>query len=100
MRTFGLRSHVLDSVLSVLAYFDSCFKVGRLTVPPKIALIAAGYGDPSKRRWMRVQELRFTPAPKSASPKGKGKKKIKAYHNLSIAFIKSDDTLLDFRRTP
>lgn len=57
----------------------SCFKIGRLTVPPKIAFVAAGLGDPSRRRWMRVQELRYSPLPKGeeSSKKKKGKDAFK-----------------------
>ncbi|KAG8892693.1 hypothetical protein FRB99_002497 [Tulasnella sp. 403] len=59
-----------------------CFKTGRITIPPRVAFITAGFGDPSKQRWFHVQGLRFskpdpTPADKLDAKGGKGKSATK-----------------------
>jgi hypothetical protein len=41
--------------VSVSSY---CFKNGRITIPPRVALVASGFGDVSEDRWTRLQELR------------------------------------------
>ncbi|KAG9004896.1 hypothetical protein FRB94_001975 [Tulasnella sp. JGI-2019a] len=48
------------AVLNCVITSACCFKFGRITVPPQVALIACGFGDPSKRRWFHVQELRYS----------------------------------------
>jgi len=53
------------AVIHCVAVSLYCFKIGRLTIPPKVAFIAAGFGAPEKRRWLRVQGLRFSPDPTS-----------------------------------
>jgi hypothetical protein len=35
-----------------------CFKNGRITVPPRVALTASGFRSPSKSRWLKLLQLR------------------------------------------
>jgi hypothetical protein len=44
--------------LHCIAVSACCFKTGRITIPPRVALISSGFGDPSADRWTRLQELR------------------------------------------
>lgn len=37
-----------------------CFKHGRITIPPRVALVVSGFGDPQRKRWDRVQDIRDT----------------------------------------
>jgi len=37
-----------------------CFKHGRITIPPRVALVVSGFGDPERKRWERVQDIRDT----------------------------------------
>jgi len=37
-----------------------CFKHGRITIPPRVALVVSGFGDPERKRWGRVQDIRDT----------------------------------------
>ncbi|KAG8873866.1 hypothetical protein FRB97_006373 [Tulasnella sp. 331] len=46
-----------------------CFKFGRITVPPAVALITCGFGDPDKKRWFHVQDLRYSKTYPPASTK-------------------------------
>ncbi|KAG8848279.1 hypothetical protein FRB96_001252 [Tulasnella sp. 330] len=48
-----------DTVVHHTAMFTTCFRAGRTTVPPEVALIASGFGDASKNRWQHVRDLRF-----------------------------------------
>lgn len=50
------------------------FKHGRITIPPRVALVASGFGNPSEGRWERLQELRNTREVRSfeGRPKAKG----------------------------
>jgi len=41
--------------VSVSSY---CFKIGRVTVPPRIVLASCGFGNPDKGRWERVEKMR------------------------------------------
>ncbi|KAG9030148.1 hypothetical protein FRB95_004286 [Tulasnella sp. JGI-2019a] len=47
------------ALVHCVAISTYCFKAGRITVPPAVAFIAGGLGDPSKQRWFHVQGLRF-----------------------------------------
>ncbi|KAG8873864.1 hypothetical protein FRB97_006371 [Tulasnella sp. 331] len=47
------------ALIHCVAISTYCFKAGRITVPPAVAFIAGGLGDPSKQRWFHVQDLRF-----------------------------------------
>jgi len=49
------------AVVHCLAVSMICFKIGRITIPPKVALITSGFGAPEKDRWSRIQALRFWP---------------------------------------
>lgn len=48
------------AVLHCVHVSTYCFKHNRITVPPRVALIASGFGDPAVGRWDRVQEIRNT----------------------------------------
>ena len=50
------------AVLHCVHASSYCFKHGRITVPPRVALVASGFGDRSRGRWERVQEIRNTHA--------------------------------------
>jgi hypothetical protein len=69
------------ATLHAVAISQYCFKFGRITVPPRVALIVSGFGDPAvipnlppsapghgKARWDRLQDVR-------AGKEGKGKLK-------------------------
>ncbi len=56
---------------------SSCFKIGRITIPPAVMFIANGLGDPSKKRWFHVQDLRFSKTHKPASDESIVKNKVK-----------------------
>lgn len=45
-----------DATLHAVAVSQYCFKHGRMTVPPRVAFIASGFGDPA--RWERLMEIR------------------------------------------
>lgn len=65
-------AHVSPSVLSAMPTLPEgavlhcihvssyCFKHGRITIPPRVALVASGFGDPQRKRWERVQDIRDT----------------------------------------
>lgn len=55
----------------------SCFKIGRITVPPSVMFVANGLGDPSKQRWFHVQDQRFSKVHKPASNEFTIKNKMK-----------------------
>lgn len=44
------------AILHCLHVSSYCFKQGRITIPPRVALTASGFGDP--KRWARLQEIR------------------------------------------
>ena len=46
-----------------------CFKIGRITIPPRVAIVVSGFGDKSQGRWERVQEIRNTRSAPGDSPK-------------------------------
>jgi hypothetical protein len=48
-----------DATLHAVAVSQYCFKMGRLTVPPRVAFIASGFGDPA--RWERLMTIREQP---------------------------------------
>lgn len=48
-----------DVTLHAVAVSQYCFKIGRLTVPPRVAFIASGFGDPA--RWERLMTIRKQP---------------------------------------
>ncbi|KAG8981678.1 hypothetical protein FRB90_007071, partial [Tulasnella sp. 427] len=74
------------AVVHCVAVSLYCFKIGRITIPPRVAMIASGFGDPSKQRWFRVQDLRFSaPDPMLA---GKGKKGKDAVTNRMTDMLK------------
>ncbi|KAG9004898.1 hypothetical protein FRB94_001973 [Tulasnella sp. JGI-2019a] len=58
-----------DAIVHCIAISTTCFKAGRITVPPAVALIAAGLGEPSELRWFHVQKLRFSDHQESATSK-------------------------------
>ncbi|KAG8973438.1 hypothetical protein FRC05_008829 [Tulasnella sp. 425] len=65
------------AVVHCVAVSLYCFKTGRITIPPRVAFIASGFGDPSKQRWFRVQDLRFSaPDPMLAAKGKKGKDEV------------------------
>lgn len=45
-----------DATLNAVCVTQYCFKHGRVTVPPRVAFIASGFGDPA--RWERLMEVR------------------------------------------
>lgn len=55
------------ATLHAVAVSQYCFKLGRITVPPRVALTVAGFGDAS--RWERLTQIRNSPD---------GEKKLKA----------------------
>ncbi|KDQ21709.1 hypothetical protein BOTBODRAFT_61344 [Botryobasidium botryosum FD-172 SS1] len=46
------------AVVHCVSVSTYCFKIGRVTVPPRIALVTSGFGNPNKGRWERVQKMR------------------------------------------
>ena len=48
------------AVLNCVHVSSYCFKIGRITIPPRVAIVASGFGDKCKGRWERVQEIRNT----------------------------------------
>ncbi|KAF8315828.1 hypothetical protein DL93DRAFT_2166432 [Clavulina sp. PMI_390] len=48
-----------DATLNAVAVSQYCFKSGRITVPPRVAFITSGFGDPA--RWERLMEIRKAP---------------------------------------
>jgi len=48
-----------DVTLHAVAVSQYCFKLGRVTVPPRVAFIASGFGDPA--RWERLMTIRRQP---------------------------------------
>lgn len=48
-----------DVTLHAVAVSQYCFKLGRVTVPPRVAFIASGFGDPE--RWERLMTIRRQP---------------------------------------
>lgn len=48
-----------DATLHAVTVSQYCFKHGRVTVPPRVAFIASGFGDPV--RWERLLEIRKRP---------------------------------------
>lgn len=54
----ALASLPTNAVLHCISVSSYCFKHGRITVPPRVALVASGFGDATKGRWTRLQELR------------------------------------------
>ncbi|KAF8315868.1 hypothetical protein DL93DRAFT_2078596 [Clavulina sp. PMI_390] len=64
-------SHIQDAmpplpegaVLHCIHVSSYCFKHGRITIPPRVALVVCGFGDARdgpKTKWERVQEIRNT----------------------------------------
>jgi len=51
-----------NAVLHCVHTSSYCFKQGRITIPPRVVLIACGFGDRERGRWERVQEVRNTRA--------------------------------------
>lgn len=49
------------ATLHAVAVSQYCYKLGRVTIPPRVALIACGFGDPSRKRWERLQQIRDAP---------------------------------------
>jgi hypothetical protein len=47
------------STLHAVAVSQYCYKLGRVTVPPRVALTACGFGDP--KRWERLVKIRDAP---------------------------------------
>lgn len=47
------------ATLHAVAVSQYCFKLGRITVPPRVALTVAGFGDAS--RWERLTQIRNSP---------------------------------------
>lgn len=47
------------STLHAVAVSQYCYKLGRVTVPPRVALTACGFGDP--KRWERIVKIRDAP---------------------------------------
>lgn len=45
-----------DATLNAIVVSQYCFKHGRITVPPRVAFIASGFGEPS--RWEQLMEIR------------------------------------------
>lgn len=45
-----------DATLHAVTVSQYCFKHGRVTVPPRVAFIASGFGDPA--RWERLMAIR------------------------------------------
>ncbi|KAG8916747.1 hypothetical protein FRC00_014443 [Tulasnella sp. 408] len=74
------------AVVHCVAVSLYCFKIGRITIPPRVAFIASGFGDPSKQRWFRVQDLRFSPPDPMLA--GKGKKGKDAVTNRMTDMLK------------
>lgn len=50
------------AVLHCVHVSSYCFKHNRITVPPRVALVASGFGDVKEKRWERVQEIRHSRA--------------------------------------
>lgn len=48
------------AVLHCVHVSSYCFKQGRITVPPRVALVAAGFGDPEVGRAQRVKDITNT----------------------------------------
>ena len=48
------------STLHAVAVSQYCYKLGRVTIPPRVALIACGFGVDSKR-WERLVKIRDAP---------------------------------------
>jgi hypothetical protein len=49
-----------NATVHCIAVSSCCFKSGRLTVPPRVALVTSGFGDGVSDKWRRLQELRRT----------------------------------------
>lgn len=49
------------ATLHAVAVSQYCYKLGRVTIPPRVALIACGFGDPTRKRWERLQQIRDAP---------------------------------------
>lgn len=60
------------AVLHCVHVSTYCFKHNRITVPPRVALIASGFGDPAVGRWDRVQEIRNTRLQERQQQQGRG----------------------------
>ncbi|KAG8848276.1 hypothetical protein FRB96_001249 [Tulasnella sp. 330] len=58
-----------DAIVHCIAISTTVFKAGRITVPPAVAFISGGFGDPTKQRWPHVQNLRFSKRYQPASDK-------------------------------
>lgn len=56
----GLPALPEGAVLHCVHVSTYCFKQGRITVPPRVALVAAGFGDPSVGRAARVKQITDT----------------------------------------
>lgn len=48
------------AVLHCMHVSTYCFKLGRITIPPRVALTASGFGN--VERWARIQEIRHSEA--------------------------------------
>ena len=48
-----------DVTLHAVAVSQYCSKLGRITVPPRVAFIASGFGEPA--RWERLMTIRRQP---------------------------------------
>ncbi|KAF9512560.1 hypothetical protein BS47DRAFT_1345337 [Hydnum rufescens UP504] len=67
------------AVLHCVHVSSYCFKIGRITIPPRVAIVASGFGDKSKGRWERVQEIRNTRGARgdfSKKEKGRGRGEV------------------------
>ncbi|KAG8960726.1 hypothetical protein FRC03_006229 [Tulasnella sp. 419] len=58
-----------NAVLHCVAISTYCFKIGRITVPPNVAFVGSGFGSRDRRRWFRIQNLRFSSQGASKSNK-------------------------------
>ncbi|KAF8315827.1 hypothetical protein DL93DRAFT_2078537 [Clavulina sp. PMI_390] len=58
----AVRLHIPEgATLHAVAVSQYCYKIGRITIPPRVALIASGFGDASIGRWDRLQAIRGSP---------------------------------------
>lgn len=64
------------AILHCLHVSSYCFKHGRITVPPRVALVACGFGDREKGRWERIAEIRNTR--RQANPSSPGRENVYA----------------------
>ncbi|KAG9004897.1 hypothetical protein FRB94_001974 [Tulasnella sp. JGI-2019a] len=67
-----------NALVHCIAISTAVFKAGRITVPPSVAFIAGGFGDPSKQRWDHIQNLRFSKRYAPANNKPKHVNRMKA----------------------